>query len=71
METAMPNPHPNQVPILKELRLTFHEDGQVIIGGSLEDKPICFYMMEIAKDTIKAFDPNNSHSITTPPSGSN
>ena len=40
------------------LTITLKQDGNVSINGPLIQKPICLYMLELAKDIVKMYNPN-------------
>jgi hypothetical protein len=45
--------------VVKEivLTVTLKQDGNVSVTGPLIQKPICMYMLEIAKDVVKMYNP--------------
>lgn len=46
----------------KEIVITFTSDGQLSVHGPLAEKMLCYGMLELAKDVIRAHN-------TTPPTG--
>ena len=40
------------------LTITIKQDGNVSVNGPLFQKPICLYMLELAKDVVKLYNPN-------------
>jgi hypothetical protein len=38
-----------------ELRITINETGQVTVAGPIDNKGLCYSMLECARDAIKEF----------------
>lgn len=38
--------------------ITLKQDGNVQVSGPLVQKPLCLYMLELAKDVVKLYNPN-------------
>ena len=66
----MNNGNGKQPRILAQLHLMLIDNGTlrpaVNINGNLQDTMACLYMLEMARDIIKTFDPKKSIAIAPP-----
>lgn len=58
-------PQPKEV----TLTIVLDEKGQVNVNGPLKNEAICIWLLEKAKDTIKAFNMQNPSKIVKPQGG--
>lgn len=52
--------------IIQELRIGLTEDGQIVVGGPIDDKILCYGMLESAKDAIRSHK-DKAPAIRVPP----
>lgn len=50
-----------------ELTITFNPDGTVQVRGPLNNKVLCYGMLEAARDAVRDFEPQN-HLVAAPAS---
>lgn len=53
-EKSVAEPTPPQLPVLT---IAMQKDGSFQVSGPIYNKPLALYMLEVAKDTIKAARP--------------
>lgn len=49
-----------------ELRITFSNEGEIRVHGPIHDKILCFGLLELAKDAIKNYKPEEKQNIVVP-----
>lgn len=54
--------------LVHEIRIGLTEDGNVIVAGPIDDKILCYGMLEAAKDAVRQHKEKKA-SIQVPPPG--
>ena len=52
--------------LIATLAITMTDDGQVQVAGPIENKVLCYGLLEVAKDIINDATKKSDHRIVTP-----